>query len=433
MNPFLIDAIFLVLGLVVLIYGAELLVRGASGLAARVGISKVVVGLTVVSLGTSAPEMAVSLQSGFAGKTDLLLGNVIGSNIANILLILGFTSLIAPLKVDAKLVRTDVPIMIGLAGVLFLLVLDGVLTRWESVFLSLLLVMYLWFLIRENKAEKGRETPHSVKEASLGAEPSAGGGTVGGTTRTTVPPQEEGDERERDTPWKLGLFLLIGLGLLVVGARWLVDSAVSFATAFGVSELIIGLTVIAIGTSLPELATSVVAAMRGERDIAVGNVVGSNIMNILAVLGVTGAIIPADIPVSQQALTFDFLVMLGASIACFPIFFHKNRIQRWEGALFFGYFIAYITYLVLDATQNLILETFRQGMVFFALPLTILTLVIILGNEIQRRIRLARYVRREDEALKAALRERTQEEIFGESGDEKEPRADGSAKGAKEP
>lgn len=339
-----------VAGLGILIWGAEILVRGASGLAASFGISKVVIGLTVVSFGTSAPEMAVSLRSGFQGQTDLLLGNVLGSNIANILLILGATALVAPLRVDAKLIRADVPLMIAMTIGVFLMVLDGVLARWESMVLALVLVGYGWFLSRENRTE----VPETKGEAA--------------------------------TPkWRLVLYLLGGLVSLVLGARWLVDSAVVFATAFGVSELIIGLTVVAIGTSLPELATSIVAAMRGERDIAVGNVVGSNIMNLLAVLGVTGAIIPADIPVSEQALFFDFPVMLAASIACFPIFFSRNRIRRWEGAIFLAYFILYLTYLVLQSTENVILETFRQGMLLFVLPLTAVTLTTILVREIRRR------------------------------------------------
>jgi cation:H+ antiporter len=166
---------------------------------------------------------------------------------------------------------------------------------------------------------------------------------------------------------------------------------VNIAVSFGVSELIIGLTIIAIGTSLPELATSVVAAIRGERDIAVGNVVGSNIMNILAVLGVTGAIIPADIPVSEQALKFDLPVMIAATIACFPIFFSRNRIRRWEGAMFLAYFVIYIGYLVLDSIGTVELDTFRQGMLFFVLPLTGITLLTILGRELRRRYQISEY------------------------------------------
>lgn len=349
-----------VAGLGILIWGAEILVRGASGLAASFGISKVIIGLTVVSFGTSAPEMAVSLQSGFKGQTDLLLGNVLGSNIANILLILGATALVAPLRVDAKLIRADVPLMIAMTVTVFLMVLDGVLARWESLVLALVLAGYGWFLSRESRAE--------------------------------VPK----DQEKATTPkWRLWLYLAAGLVCLVLGARWLVDSAVVFATALGVSELLIGLTVVAIGTSLPELATSVVAALRGERDIAVGNVVGSNIMNLLAVLGVTGAIIPADIPVSEQAMFFDFPVMLAASIACFPIFFSRNRIRRWEGAIFLGYFILYLTYLVLESTQAIVLETFRQGMLLFVLPLTAVTLTTILVREIRRRYVIMRRNRKE--------------------------------------
>ena len=350
------DVLFLLAGFVILIVGAEVLVRGASGLAASFGISKIIIGLTVVAFGTSAPEMAVSLQSGFQGQTDILLGNVIGSNIANILLILGTSAVIAPLRVDAKLIRADVPIMIGITLLLFVMVLNGVLSRWESIVLSLILGGYAWFLVRENRAEVAKEPIE--KQESKG---------------------------------KLFLFVLLGFAALVLGARWLVNSAVSIAVAFGVSELIIGLTIIAIGTSLPELATSVVAALKGERDIAVGNVIGSNIMNILAVLGVTGAIIPADIPVSEQALKFDLPVMIAATIACFPIFFSRNRIRRWEGAMFLAYFVIYIGYLVLDSMGTVELDTFRQGMLFFVLPLTGITLLTILGRELRRRYQISEY------------------------------------------
>lgn len=352
----LTDILFLLAGFVILIVGAEVLVRGASGLAASFGISKIIIGLTVVAFGTSAPEMAVSLQSGFQGQTDILLGNVIGSNIANILLILGASAVIAPLRVDAKLIRADVPLMIGITLLLFVMVLNGVLSRWESITLSLILGAYAWFLVRENRAEVEKE------------------------------PLEK-----QESKGKLILFVLLGFAALVFGARWLVDSAVSIAVAFGVSELIIGLTVIAIGTSLPELATSVVAAIRGERDIAVGNVVGSNIMNILAVLGITGAIIPADIPVSEQALKFDLPVMIAATIACFPIFFSRNRIRRWEGAMFLAYFVIYIGYLILDSMGTVELDTFRQGMLFFVLPLTGITLLTILGRELRRRYQISEY------------------------------------------
>ena len=352
----LTDVLFLLAGFVILIAGAEVLVRGASGLAASFGISKVIIGLTVVAFGTSAPEMAVSLRSGFQGQTDILLGNVIGSNIANILLILGASAVIAPLRVDAKLIRADVPLMIGITLLLFVMVLNGVLSRWESIALSLILGGYAWFLVRENRAEVAKE------------------------------PVEK-----QEPKGKLLLFVLAGFAALVFGARWLVDSAVSIATSFGVSELVIGLTVIAIGTSLPELATSIVAALKGERDIAVGNVIGSNIMNILAVLGVTGAIIPADIPVSEQALKFDLPVMIAATIACFPIFFSRNRIRRWEGAIFLAYFVIYIGYLVLDSTGTVELDTFRQGMLFFVLPLTGITLLTILGRELRRRYQISEY------------------------------------------
>ncbi|MFO7798554.1 MAG: calcium/sodium antiporter [Rhodohalobacter sp.] len=345
--------IWFIIGLIALIGGAELLVRSSSSLAVRFGISKLIVGLTVVSFGTSAPELGVSLQAGFAGKADILLGNIVGSNISNTLLILGIAALILPLKVNVKLIRIDVPVMVGVTILLYFFALSGVIYFWESLILVILLVVYLIFLIRENK--------HSDVEAEIEKLP----------TSTPV----------------LIITGIVGLLLLVFGARWLVDSAVIFAEMAGISELVIGLTVVSIGTSLPEIVTAVVAALKGERDIAVGNVVGSNILNILVVLGITGLIIPASIPVQPSLVRFDLIILLAASFACLPIFFTRHRIDRFEGFVFLVMYIAYVLYLFLYSTDHDLLGAYSNTMIFFVLPLVAVTILSIFWREWKRRRR----------------------------------------------
>ncbi|WP_069130370.1 calcium/sodium antiporter [Rhodohalobacter halophilus] len=345
--------IWFIIGLAALIGGAELLVRASSSLAVRLGISKLIVGLTVVSFGTSAPELGVSLQAGFAGNTDLLLGNIVGSNISNTLLILGIAAIILPLKVNVKLIRVDVPVMIGITLLLFIFALSGTIYFWESLILVILLGIYLTFLIRENK------------HADL-------------------------DDEIETLPTSTPLLIttgIIGLIMLVLGARWLVDSAVIFAEMAGISELVIGLTVVSIGTSLPEIVTAVVAALKGERDIAVGNVVGSNILNILVVLGVTGLIIPTSIPVQPSLVRFDLIILIAASFACLPIFFTRHKIDRFEGFVFLTMYIAYLLYLFLFSTDHDLLDAFSNTMIFFVLPLVAVTILSIFWREWKRRRR----------------------------------------------
>jgi cation:H+ antiporter len=345
--------ILFVAGLVLLLWGAEWLVRGASRLAAAGGISPLVIGLTVVSFGTSAPELAVSIQAGLAGQADVTVGNVVGSNIANVLLILGLSALVAPLVVAQQLVRLDVPLMIGVSFLLLFLARDGLLSRYDGLLLFGGVVLYTAFSIYQSRKEN--EEVQTEYQRAFGA----------------------GRERSyRAILINVGL-LVVGLGLLVVGARWLVDGAVAFARLLGLSELLVGLTVVAAGTSLPELATSVVASLRGERDIAVGNVVGSNIFNILLVLGLSGFVAPGGIPIASQAMQFDIPVMTAVAIACLPIFFTGYTIDRWEGALFLAYYVAYTAYLILSATGHAALPAFAAAMLGFVLPLTILTLVLV--------------------------------------------------------
>jgi len=343
----------LVGGLVLLVAGAEGLVRGASRLAAAVGISPLVIGLTVVAFGTSSPELAVSLRSSLAGQADLALGNVVGSNIFNVLLILGLSAAITPLVVAQQLVRLDVPLMIGVSLATFLFALDGAIGRLDGLLLVAGLVAYTVFSIRQSRRES----------AAVRAEYA----------------QEFGGPAPRGAAALARNLLLVvgGLGLLVLGADWFLDGAVRVARVLGLSELVIGLTIVAAGTSLPEVATSVLAAVRGERDIAVGNVVGSNLFNLLAVLGLAASASPGGITVPAAALRFDLPVMLAVAVACLPVFAHGSAIFRWEGWLFLGGYAAYTAYLVLAATEHDALPAYSAAMGAFVLPLAAVTLLVI--------------------------------------------------------
>ena len=343
-----------VLGLVLLVVGAEILVRGASRLAAAVGISPLVIGLTVVAFGTSAPEMAVSVQSALSGQAgaDVAIGNVVGSNIFNVLFILGLSAMIVPLVVSQQLIRIDVPVMIGVSILLYLLALDGSISRLNGLLLFGGIIAYTVFAILKGRHET----------AAIEAEYRQGFG---------------------DQPVVTGKGMLMnivgiiaGLILLILGARWLVDGAIVMARSLGISELIIGLTIVAAGTSLPEVATSVIASIRGERDIAVGNIVGSNMFNILAVLGLAATVAPAGVNVSAAAVQFDIPVMVVVAIACLPIFVSGHLIARWEGCLFFAYYIAYTAYLIMTATQYGWQQDFETAMLFFIMPLTVITLLV---------------------------------------------------------
>ena len=358
----LLTILFIIAGLVLLVGGAEVLVRGATRLSLALGISPLVIGLTVVAYGTSSPEVAVTLQAGFAGDTDLALGNVIGSNIANILLVLGMAALVAPLVVRSQLVRFDVPIMIGASVLLLVLAMDGSIGRIESGILALGAFVYSGVVLYI--------------------------GTRKGTVPVDIPDESEfvtvERQRYRGVIRHL-VYIAIGLVLLVLGSRWLVQGAVEIAEALGVSQMIIGLTVVAIGTSLPEVATSVIASIKGERDLAVGNVVGSNIFNIFLVLGIAGFIVPVDIPVPSSALNFDLLVMIAVAVACLPIFFTGAEIARWEGGLFLGYFVAYTAYLVLRSQDHEVLPEYSQIMLAFVIPLTVITLIVLTIHAIHTR------------------------------------------------
>ncbi|NLX14604.1 MAG: calcium/sodium antiporter [Phycisphaerales bacterium] len=340
-------AILLVcLGLAILTAGAEVLVRGATGLARAIGLPSLIIGLTVVAYGTSAPELAVSVKSSFGGQADIALGNVLGSNTFNILFILGLSALIKPLKASAQLVRLDVPVMIGVSVLAWLMAANGTIGRAEGIILCLGAIAYTTLLVYLGKRRPRPQTPDDSSATSAAVNPQRLWISIGQ--------------------------VMVGFGLLVLGARWLVDGAVDLSRMFGVSELMIGCTIIAAGTSLPELATSVVACLRGERDLAVGNVVGSNIFNILAVMGAGAAVSPAGLAVAPEALRFDIPVAVAVAGACLPIFFTGGRISRGEGALFLVYYGAYITFLVLAATKHPALPSFTAAVIWFVIPLSAL-------------------------------------------------------------
>jgi cation:H+ antiporter len=344
----------LVGGLVLLVIGAEFLVRGASKIAAIFGISPLVIGLTVVAYGTSTPELAVSIQAGLAGAADIAVANVVGSNIFNVLFILGLCAVIQPLVVAQQLILLDVPLMIGLSVLTILFALDGRLTWLDGIIFVVGLIVYNVWAIRKSRQESAAVKAEYAQEYGPQTAPPL-------TTREVA---------------KNAALIIGGLFILVLGARWLVDGSVQLARYLGVSDMVIGLTIVAAGTSLPELATSIIATIRNERDIAIGNVVGSNIYNILAILGLSSIVTPGGLVVAPTMLSFDLIIMTAVAVACLPIFFSGYTIARWEGVVFFGSYIAYITYLVLDATQHNALPIFSNAMIFLVLPLVVLTLMV---------------------------------------------------------
>jgi cation:H+ antiporter len=374
----------ILLGLVLLVAGGELLVRGASGLAARIGMSPLVVGLTVVAFATSAPELAVTLGAVLRGEPGLAVGNVVGSNIANVLMILGASALILPLVVKLQLVRVDIPFMTAFSVLFLLLASDGGFSRADGLILFVLLMLYISVAIILSRREGQNDDLHGPG-ASIAA---ASAGRVGQTVGKNADTMTEALQEEETKAGSLGrdlLFLLVGVALLIVGASILVSGATGIATAFGVSDLIVGLTVVAVGTSLPELATSIVAVRRGQRDLAVGNVVGSNIFNIGAVAGLAGLISPTGLPVPESALALDIPLMIAAALVLLPLAFTGKVIARWEGALLLVLYTSYLIYTVLSASERPELHGYTTVMMWFVTPLVVLTVISTVFYELGRR------------------------------------------------
>ena len=347
-----IAIVLLIVGLVLLVVGADWLVKGASRLAISFGISSLIIGLTVVAYGTSAPELSVSVMSSMQGKSEIALGNVVGSNIFNVLFILGVSALVTPLIVAKQLIRLDVPVMIGASILLYALCYDGTLSRGDGILLFVGAIFYTWWLIRMGR----RDAEVSALDTSI---------------------------KPVGTLWTNILWIALGLVFLVVGSKLLVDGAITIAKHFGLSEVIIGLTIIAAGTSLPEVATSVIASYRGERDIAVGNVVGSNIFNILSVMGLSSMVSPAGITTPAAVLNFDLPVMVAIALACLPIFFAGFKITRWNGAFFLAYYVAYTVYLIFAAKEHDALPLYSKIMIEFVVPITVIMIAALVIFEIK--------------------------------------------------
>ncbi len=329
-------------GLVLLIAGAELLVRCAVRIAANMKVRPLLIGLTVVALGSSAPQMTVSLQAAFNDTADIAVGSVIGSNIFNILVTLGLSALIIPLRVSRQLVRLDIPLMILASGLVFALALNKQLDRLDGVVLLGGLLIYLALLLRQSRHSGHHHVSHDLPRTS----------------------------------WLHNLLLMLAaLGLLGLAGHLLLGAAVTLATELGLSERIIGLTIIAVSTSLPELATSLIAAFRGQREIAVGNVIGSNVFNLLGVLGLTALVAPTPLSVSPNALAFDLPVMLGVAALCLPVFYTGYRVTRGEGVLFLGLYLAYGLHVVSFTTGMPLAGKLEHLMLFFILPALLLFLL----------------------------------------------------------
>lgn len=342
-------------GLIALIAGAELFLKAVDHFGLKWGVSPLIMGLTVVAFATGAPELAISIKAASSGSADLVLGNIIGSNIANILLILGITSVLSPLAISGRIVRVDVPIVIAASALVFGLALDGKLTSTDGVILLLGLVAYSAFTYYQIQKSKNDGVEEEIFEYA-----------------------ESPDELAQGAFFyikNIG-FLIIGLVLIVQGSDWMVDSAVTIAEALGLSELVIGLTIVSIGTSLPEIATSMSAARKGKADIAVANVMGSNLYNMLLTLGLTLIIAPNVLDVSVKAINMDLPFMLAVSIACIPIFIAGFNMTRTDGSIFLFYYAAYLTYLVMDAVGSGYVEVAKTAMLWVVIPATVVYMVL---------------------------------------------------------
>jgi len=350
----MLSVISLVGGLVGLFVAGQFVVDGASTIGRHFGLTPMVVGLTIVAAGTSAPELAVVLQSVAADDTELAVGSVIGSNIANVLLVLGLAATFATIHVTSRAVRVDIPIMIGASALLLVMALDGVIERLDGIVLFTVLVCFVVWTLRSAPRLNGESA--DVEDPDRSPE---------------SPCQERVQSIGRLVPQ-----LIFGIGGLAIAARFVVSGAEEIATSLGIPELIVGLTIVALGTSAPEIVTTLVAAWSGNRDLAVGNAVGSNIFNILLVFGLSTIVAPDGIPISTDALELDIPVLLAAALACLPFVFWDHKLDRWEGGVFVGYYFAYVVFLVLDGTGHRASDPFAFVMLAFVVPLTALTLAV---------------------------------------------------------
>ena len=305
----LIQTALLILGFIMLVKGADWFVEGTAGIAERFGIPQLVIGLTIVAMGTSAPETAVSITAALKGSAAISIGNVVGSNLLNVLIILGLTAVITPLTVAKSTVKYEIPFMIAISFLFFGLCVTGnEIVLWEGVILWLAFIAYLAYLLVMAKKNK-----------------------------------QEPEEEQKSPLWKLILFTVVGIALIIFGSDFTVDAATKLATIFGMSERFIGLTIVALGTSLPELVTSVTAAIKGKADIAIGNIVGSNIFNLLFVIGTSALITPV---VFNPAFTFDMWAMIISGAVLWIFVLRKNILARWSGIAMLVIYAAYFMYLI---------------------------------------------------------------------------------------
>ncbi len=304
--------LYIILGAVVVLWGADRLTDGATALAQRMRIPQIVIGLTVVAMGTSMPEFFVSLMSALHGTSDLAVGNIVGSNIFNTMAIVGITAVVAPMTISRNTVRKDIPFAVLASALLLMMCYDLEISRWEAAVLFVVFIIFMVYTVRMG--------------------------------------MKNGDEQAIEQPpmalWKSVGLLILGLLCLVGGSDLFVNGAKSVAKMLGVSDAVIGLTVVACGTSLPELATSIVAARKGQSAIAIGNVIGSNVFNILMILGITGMVLPMNI---QGITTVDLTVMMGSIVLVWLFSYTKYTVERWEGALLTAGFVGYMTWLVVQA------------------------------------------------------------------------------------
>jgi cation:H+ antiporter len=320
----LFNLLLIAAGLAALFYGAEWLVKGAVRIAQALGVPALVIGLTLVAFGTSMPEFIVSITAALRENSDIALGNVVGSNIANIGLILGIVGLLFPIFVNSQVLRREIPQMIGVSLIAWFFAWDGEIVQWEGILLFIGVIVFTAYSYYTSRQA-------TKNDAEL----------------ATIAEIEEFIEAEGDAPAKVNFVLetgraVLGIAVLMLGAQWLVEGATFIARSFGISELVIGLTLVAIGTSLPELATSLVSAFRKEDDISVGNIVGSNIFNLLAVLG--GASVIRPVTVDMVSRNVDFPVMIGFAVVLIPLFW-SGKLARWHGALLLLAYIVYCAYL----------------------------------------------------------------------------------------
>ena len=309
----MMNIIYIVFGILMVLWGAGKLTDGATSIAAKMKIPPMIIGLTVVAMGTSMPEFFVSFVSALKGTSDLAVGNVVGSNIFNTMLIVGTTALVTPMVIAKSTVKKDIPFAVLASAMLLPMAIDGSISRIDAAVLFAVFIAFMLYTVRSAKKDKDSGNEEEVKEMPV---------------------------------WRAVAFLVLGLACLIVGSNLFVDGATAVASLLGVSEAVIGLTVVAGGTSLPELATSVVAARKGQCAIAMGNVIGSNVFNILMILGITGMIHPMSI---IGITRLDFIVMQLSIILLWIFSFTKYTVARWEGGLLVALFLAYMTWLVIHA------------------------------------------------------------------------------------